>query len=415
MRRYSIYALQIACSFWAASAASGQQLTLQSALQRARGTHPTIAAAREAVNAARAREQQAGTWPNPTLSYSREQASHKELRSSQDIVSLDQRIEIGGQRSARAEAARLRRESAEARLSAAQADIELEVFRAYAGAVTADRRAALASQAAAAFVSARRNSDQRLAAGDISGYAARRLKLEAARYTALSVEARQEQHTARLGLASLLTLSPDSADSVRLSGISAKALSLSVDSIDSLIRRQTYEVSAARLDADAFLADARLAQRERTPSPTVIAGFKRESSNATARLNGFVAGLSIPLPLLDRRTGAIAAAEAEHRRRTAEVEALQRTLALTARAAFAATNTIEQQVEALRAELGEESRLALTAAEVAYAEGEITLIEWLDAVRAYQEAGASYAGLSAHALIQRATLLRMLGLPISEE
>ena len=415
MRRFTIYLASVACSLWAVSTAVGQQLTLQDALQRGRSTHPTVAAAREGMNAARAREQQARTWSNPTLSYSREQASHEELRSSQDIVSLDQRLEIGGQRAARADAARLRRESAEARLSAAQADIELEVFRAYANAIAADRRAELAAQAAAAFAAARKTSDERLAAGDISGYAARRLKLEAARYTALSLEARQEQHAARLALASLVGLRPDSVDLVRLSGAAANRTALVVDSIDALIRRQGHEVNAARLDADALLADVRLAQRERTPSPTLLAGFKRESSNARPTLKGFVAGVSIPLPLLDRRTGAISAAEADYRRRTAEVEALERSLALTAHAALAATTTIEQQVAALRAELGEESRLALTAAEVAHAEGEITLIEWLDAVRAYQEAEASFARLSAQALIQRATLLRTLGLPITEE
>ena len=415
MRRYTIYSIQVACSVLAAANAAGQQITVQAAVQRAGVTHPMTAAAREAVNAALAREQQAKAWTNPALSYSREQASLDQLRSVQDIVALDQRFEIGGQRAARAEAARLRRESAQARLSAAQADLELEVFRAYTNAIAADRRAELASQAAAAFAAARKTSDERLAAGDISGYAARRLKLEAARYTALSIEARQEQHAARLALASLIALSPDSADQLRLSTAPTNQRTMALDSIDAIVRRQGYEVRAARLDADALLADARLAQREKIPSPVVLAGFKRESTNVGRSLNGFVAGLSIPLSLFDRRTGAITAAEADHRRSTAEVAVLQRSLALTARSALEATTRIEQQVTALRAELGEEARLALTAAEAAYAEGEITLIEWLDAARAYQEAEASYARLTAQALIQRATLLRTLGLPITGE
>ena len=102
-------------------------------------------------------------------------------------------------------------------------------------------------------------------------------------------------------------------------------------------------------------------------------------------------------------------------KKVAELDTLRRTSILAARAAFAATTRMEQQVAALRAELGDEARLALAAAEAAYAEGEITLLEWLDAVRAYQEAEASYAQLSAQALIQRATLMRTLGLPVTEE
>ena len=417
MRHFCVCAIPVACSIWAVSSANAQQLTLQAAVQRARASSPAITAARAAIDAAAARELQARAWTNPNLSYGREQTAHDELRNSQDIVSIDQRFEIGGQRSARGEAARLRRLAAEARLAAVQSAVDLEVARAYANALASDRRAELAAQAGDAFAAARRNSDQRLAAGDISGYAARRLKLEAARYTALSLEARQEQHAARLVLASLLSLGTDSVETLRLTPFGEPVrLRISLDSIDVLLERQAHELRAARLDADALLADARLAERDRVPTPTVLAGFKREGSgNNGGSLNGFVAGISIPLPLVDRRKGAIAAAQAEARRKVAELDTLRRTSILAARAAFAATTRMEQQVAALRAELGDEARLALAAAEAAYAEGEITLLEWLDAVRAYQEAEASYAQLSAQALIQRATLMRTLGLPVTEE
>ena len=188
MRHFCVCAIPVACSIWAVSSANAQQLTLQAAVQRARASSPAITAARAAIDAAAARELQARAWTNPNLSYGREQTAHDELRNSQDIVSIDQRFEIGGQRSARGEAARLRRLAAEARLAAVQSAVDLEVARAYANALASDRRAELAAQAGDAFAAARRNSDQRLAAGDISGYAARRLKLEAARYTALSLE-----------------------------------------------------------------------------------------------------------------------------------------------------------------------------------------------------------------------------------
>jgi len=62
-----------------------------------------------------------------------------------------------------------------------------------------------------------------------------------------------------------------------------------------------------------------------------------------------------------------------------------------------------------------ESAAALRAAQVAYDEGEISLAEWLDAVRAYQEAEVSYATLRAESLIRRAALERAIGAPLSRD
>jgi len=69
----------------------------------------------------------------------------------------------------------------------------------------------------------------------------------------------------------------------------------------------------------------------------------------------------------------------------------------------------ELQLITLRPQLGAEAAAALRAAETAYGEGEITLVEWLDAVRAYQEAEASFAALQAEYIIQRAALERAVG------
>jgi outer membrane protein TolC len=70
---------------------------------------------------------------------------------------------------------------------------------------------------------------------------------------------------------------------------------------------------------------------------------------------------------------------------------------------------LREQIEVIRPQLGEASRAALRAAEAAYAEGEISLVEWLDAVRAYQEAESSFATLQAEYVIQRAALERAVG------
>ena len=185
-------------------------LSPEAAREAARRVSPDLRAAREAVAAARARERQAGAFPNPAIAYSREQTSGGGQSNSQNIAMLEQPLEIAGQRAARRDAARLRAEAATARLAAAELQLDYDVTRAYALAVAADRRATLAQQAATAFGEARTVSERRLAAGDVSGYANRRVRLEAARYAALRADALLARRTARLALASLIAASPES-------------------------------------------------------------------------------------------------------------------------------------------------------------------------------------------------------------
>ena len=72
-----------------------------------------------------------------------------------------------------------------------------------------------------------------------------------------------------------------------------------------------------------------------------------------------------------------------------------------------------EQLDALRPLLGADAQLALQAAGTAYAEGEISLVAWLDAVRAYHEAQSSFAILQADHVIRLMTLERAVGSVLS--
>lgn len=402
-----------------AGAQSPATLALSEARAAARRVSPDLVAAREAVVAARGRERQASAYQNPTFSFGREQTSGRGQSNSQSIAVLDQPIELGGARSARRDAAVARRESAEARRGVAEAQLDFEVTRAYALAVAADRRATLANQATAAFTEALRISDRRLAAGDLSGYAHRRLTLEAARYATIRSEAILAQRTARTTLTSLMAPTADTIGGLALvlaDSTPPRAAPLSGDSLLQVALRARAELRAAAFDARAAAAEARLAASERTPAPVLTGGVKTErvaTPNAGPQgLTGFVAGIAFPLPLWDRRAGAIEAADAEARRRIAETEALRRRVSREVAEAYDAWRAADAQIAMLAPQLGAESNAALRAAQVAYAEGEITLMEWLDAVRAYREAEASFAVLQAELTIRRAALERAVGAPL---
>jgi len=393
-------------------------LTLVEARARAFGSSPELAAARAAAAVAAGEERQAAAFPNPTLAYAREQTSRNGASNSQDIAQVEQAIEIGGRRTARRDAARFRRSAADARVGIEQSRIAFEVTRVYALAVAADRRARLAAVAAAEFASARAASDQRLAAGDVSGYAARRVRLEAARYAGLRAEAALDARAARVALASLVGTTSDPAQftiALDTSLIISSDL-LAKDSLRVLAGQSSTarpDIRAAELDVDAARAAGRLAASERLRLPVASVGFKRERiAEQQGSASGFVAGFAIPLPLFDRRVGAIQAADAEVQRQAALLDVVRRRAAKEVAEAVAANAAAQEGLALLTPDIIADAELSMRAAQAAYREGEITLLEWLDAVRAHQETVSSFIGLQAESIIRRAALERALGVTL---
>ena len=116
----------------------------------------------------------------------------------------------------------------------------------------------------------------------------------------------------------------------------------------------------------------------------------------------------------DRRAGAVETAAAESRRRIAEGEVVRRQAVREVTEAYVAHHALAEQLALLRSTLGEEAAAALRAAEVSYGEGEMTLVAWLDAVRAYQDAELTYTSLLADYMTSRAALERAVGVSLRD-
>jgi cobalt-zinc-cadmium efflux system outer membrane protein len=413
---YAILPLLAAVRLSAAQSQPIVRLSLSDAIKASWTVSADARAAEYAVAAAAGRTRQAGARSNPILSYEREQTSADGFGTSQDIVALEQQIELGGTRSARVASSRARERAAEGRLTALRARITFETTRAYAQAVAARERLRLADQAAGILSRAVNVSSRQLAAGDVSGYAHRRIRLEAARYATMRAAEQLEARTAALVVAALVSRSPDSiatmtmelTDSLRLTAF------VSVPTLDSLIAfasRNRGDLRALEFEEAAARSDARGAVAGRVPHPAVTLGFKNERDESSAASGrGFVIGLSFPAPLWDRRAGEVAATSAEASRRTAETAALRRRISREVTEAYEAWRAAELALQPLRDELGESAARSLNAVQVAWSEGEITLVEWLDAVRAYQEVEATVIDLRMQAMIRRAALDQALGL-----
>ncbi|MBW2270235.1 MAG: TolC family protein [Deltaproteobacteria bacterium] len=392
---------------------AAHRLTLVEAQALGRTISPELAAAREAVVAARGQERQAGAFLNPSVVYVHEETSQSGETNREDIALFQQPLEVAGQRGLRKEAARLRREAAEAQLSAVELDVDFEVARAYATAAAADLKAARSTEAADAFARARETSARRRKRGDVSGYEDRRTALEAARYAALRADAERELRTARAHMRSLIFASPEATSALQGpldDTLDEGALGPDLDQLRRVALDQHPAIRAAELAHRSDEAGARLSRREVVPDPTLGLGYKREKmADVSGSWDGFTAQVTVPVPLWDRRGGTVEAAEAEARRSAAELRRERRRVALEVEQSFYELQATSEQLEVIRPQLGAEAKRALQAARTAYEEGEIALVEWLDAVRAYYEAESSYADLLADHLIRRAALERAVG------
>jgi outer membrane protein, heavy metal efflux system len=348
--------------------------------------HVARAAAVEAAALAR----QTAAYPNPEVSVTHEPLSGGGRSYSESYFNLSQRLQWPGTRSARQNAADRIAAAAAARLAADSSRLAFQVREAWVNAALAERSVSLLERVTEVFRSAERSAEERLREGDISAYDRRRIAIERLRYESSLADARLTASTQRRTLALLVLPGGDELEIGPADTLGAAPPRPDLERLmgNALARRS--EVAAAAAALEAARTDARAARSGRIPDATAISGWKRQSDG----LAGAFLGLSIPLPLWDRRAGDVGAADArvsaaEARRAQAErqvrndvARALLAYEAAVARIAMLA----DPQVEA--ADL-------VAIAQIAYDAGEMELVQLLDAADALREAQALEARLRA--------------------
>jgi cobalt-zinc-cadmium efflux system outer membrane protein len=142
------------------------------------------------------------------------------------------------------------------------------------------------------------------------------------------------------------------------------------------------ELAAARSATEALDAEASLARTSRLAGTAVTGGFKQQSDGRA----GLFLGVQLPIPVLDRRAGAVDAASAEVDRAESELDLLRLVVAREASLANARLAGAERQ-RALLGDSGiEQAAELLSIARIAYQEGEMGIVELVDAADAFLEA-----------------------------
>lgn len=350
-------------------------LTLIQALEEAGARSPTIVAVEAEVAAAEARLRQAGYRNNPELSLEVENVAGtgelKGINRMETTLAVNQRLDIGGRRSARIDAARASLVVQRLRLSVARADLVQSVREQFARAVAARQRLDQAEDNLTWAKELARVAGLLVEAGREPPLRAVRARSALAQADAAHEAAAAEELAARSSLAALF-------------GISTPVTKVSGSMIDArsgtVAPEKSLEVRLAEAEQLVAQAEVRQQQAERRLDPAVGVGVRhiRETGDV-----GLVAGISMPLRIFDRNQGNISAAQqalaaAEARRASALA-----TTTAKARNAIATVEGAQRRVAALEKAAIPEAEEALRLAQRAYEEGKASLLELLDARNAY--------------------------------
>jgi cobalt-zinc-cadmium efflux system outer membrane protein len=361
-------------------------LSLGSALDRARVQNPQLAMARARVLEAEGMREQAGLIPNPSLYASSENTP---LSGSQpftfgndtdDYIYLIQKIELGGKRSRRVEFA-----SENVGQMSIQSEVALHlllarVARAYwmaAGSAALDqlyRREVNTLDDIVDYNNARVQKGATAEADLI------RIQLESDR---LKAQARLASEQARRSLIVLYremgaTAFPDSV--------------VFTDRIDDLaeirppdlqtVLRNRPEIRAARESVKQAEANFDLQRANAVPDPELMAGYKRFSgSGQYTGQNTLFFGFQVPLPIFDRNQGKIAAAQAKVL--GAKDAVTDREIAIRAEVASALSDYGSRRQALLKVlpRMAQRAAVSDQIAEGAYRLGGADILRFLDATR----------------------------------
>ena len=366
--------LLLATGAWAQT----QPLTLARALELAQANNPQLSVASAIGEGARAAITTAKARPNPEVNFlaGRQTATRDSaIPGNLQHWGASQLIELKSVRQARLSLAEAGRESSEFLMSETRLAIRGAVKQAFYQALRRAQEISLASDNRRIVEEFERRIRIQVEVGEAAKLELIRAETEVNTANAQFRSAQLRYNTAIAQLRALLGIG--ASEEINLLGTLDPALELPPFS-DLRAAAVTSHPSLGRLRAEVKRAQAGLKNEEtlRKPQPTILTEYEKQPDNFYVRV-----GVSIPLPLVNKRQGPIAEAAANISQATASASVLELQLASQLERAYGEYQVANQQVRAYEDGSLKEAEAALTAAEAAYRLGERGILEVLDAQR----------------------------------
>lgn len=315
--------------------------------------------------------------PNPQAAYNIQSVKNSGTER-EETYSLSQRIDISGKRSKKMEAAMKKRDARALFVEHDTAGLLSQMKQSFYKVLFLKENEKALSEIAGVFSDVERKTEARVSAGDASEADLMKLVGEKNKIVRGREALRADLKSEKRKLALLLNIQEPE---LEVSGeFSVKPLSSGILELTGMRQQNRPDIKGQGKTVEASEVSLSASKKEAIPTIDLEAGYKKR----TGGFNGFVFGISVPLPLFDRNQGGIARAQAELQQEKIIFEAMKKAAAYEANLLFDRIASLQARVEDLSRQL-EMSRELTRIAGIAYEEGETGLLDLLDAVRSEKE------------------------------
>ena len=373
-------------------ATATEALTLEQAVSEALERNLGLLAEKYNVSVAEARIVTARLRPNPVLSiggdhldvlgtgYSQENAAGP----SEYSVRTDFVLERGGKRQNRVDVAENSRSVAQLQLLNTVRSLVLDVQNAFVEVLLARSNLELAQENLAAFRDIVQVNEKRVKAGDLAEIELLRVQLaelqfeNAVRQAELRVSASRSRLRLLLGR-TVLGKPFDVAGELRRDDTP-----MTLEALQDQARQLRPDVRALQRDQARSLAELRLQLAQGKVDYTIGTEYRRQQGLA-GRGNSLGVFFQTNIPVFNRNQGEIERARQEQRQAEARIRALTASVESEVEIAYLTYSTARTTLEKVEKTMLARARDVRQITQFSYTRGEATLIEFLDAQRAYNE------------------------------
>ena len=360
-----------------AGPAAADSLSEEQIIRLARNHHPEAAQARSAVKEAEAERTSARMRANPSVDWDRESLPGSGGRSErEDSLRFSVPIDLSSGRTMRDHLAKATVAGAQATSMRARSRAVVDALHLYYRLLAEQRRAEIEKGAADSMSEANRIISRRKQEASVSGYEQVRIEIEAelAASALRQTRARTQQLHAELAL----LLGQDPAKVTFAGDLAANAVHANAEQRSKVAGQRRSQMLLRKAEGEARRAE-QAAGWAWLPSVELSVGPRVTVTDETRY--GYVAGVSVQIPIFSRGQDLRARAEAGLQRSRAQADALQRKSLVEIRRAELALASAHDEAqrfdEFTRTRVGRLMR----AAESGYREGERSIIEFVDASR----------------------------------
>jgi cobalt-zinc-cadmium efflux system outer membrane protein len=311
------------------------------------------------------------------------------LSTYEQVVRTDYVIEGGGKRARRVDQATLSKSIADLQLLNTVRNLTLEVQSAFLDVQLAKLNLALVRDNLQAFNSVVQINAERVRTGDLS-----QVELSRSQLAALQFENDVRQQEVKLRIArnrlSVLIGRGPNGDSLDVTGeLRHDTPATDYEALRLRALDARPDLGAARVDQARTAADLRLQIANGKIDYTVSGEYHREEG-ADLRGNSYLLAVSVPLPIFNRNQGEVARTKAQEAQAGAKRRALETDISSEVANAYASYAVDRDVLTTIEQQMLTQARDVRTATEYSYRRGEASFIEFLDAVRAYNDTMQNY-------------------------